>query len=267
MRLASRLLCLAALFSPMLPAQAFGRPPALRNIGIDQHLNAQVPLDLEFKDESGKAVRLGSFIHDKPVVLSLVYYRCPMLCNLVLNGSLHAMRNIPLKLGRDYEAITVSFDPNETPQLATEKKATYVERFGSSEASTSWHFLTGKEAEIKRLASAVGFRYSWDDLTKQWVHASGIMVLTPEGRVSRYLYGIEYPKQDLRLALVESSKGKIGSRVDQILLFCFHYDPAKGKYGLAILNTLKAAGSATVLLLGVFVITMLRRDFAAGRRP
>jgi len=242
-------------------AQPFGRPPALRNIGLDQHLDAQVPLDLTFRDEDGRAVRLGDLMGKKPVILTLAYYQCPMLCNMVLNGELHAMRNIPFELGRDYDAITVSFDPSETPTLAAEKKATYAERFGRNEPMKSWHFLTGNEAEIRSLASTVGFRYAWDDVTKQWAHASGLILLTPTGKVSRYIYGIEYPKQDVRLALVEASKGTIARASDQILLFCYHYDPTTGRYGLAILNTLRAAGSATALALGVFIITMLRRDF------
>jgi len=245
----------------LVSGQPFGRPPALRNIGLDQHLDAQVPLDLVFKDESGRDVRLGDLIRDKPVILSLVYYQCPMLCNMVLNGELHAMRNIPFELGHDYDAITVSFDPTETPKLAADKKATYTERFGRTEPMKSWHFLTGSETEIHALASTVGFRYAWDDVTKQWAHASGLILLTPAGKVSRYIYGIEYPKQDVRLALVEASEGKIARASDQILLFCYHYDPTTGKYGLAILNTLRAAGSATVIALGAFVFTMLRRDF------
>jgi protein SCO1 len=211
-------------------------------------------------------VRLRDLFHGKPIVLSLVYYQCPMLCTMVLNGTVHAMRNMPLQLGKDYDAITVSFDPNETPKLASDKKAAYMERFGSASAANSWHFLTGNEPEIHALTSTVGFRYHWDETTKQWAHASGIMVLTPEGKVSRYLYGIQYPQQDLRLAIVESASRKIGTPVDQVLLFCFHYDPAKGRYGLAILNTLKAAGSATALGLGFFIVMMVRRDLRAGRR-
>jgi protein SCO1 len=244
--------------------QPFGRPPALRNIGLDQHLNQQIPLDLTFADESGNAVRFGDLLRGRPVVLSLVYYQCPMLCNMVLNGEVHAMRNISLRLGSDYDAITVSFDPAETPQLAAAKKAAYIDRFPDASVAPNWRFLTGREPEIKALASTVGFRYAWDNITKQWAHASGIIVLTPEGRIARYLYGIEYTKQDLRLALVEAAQRKFASAVDQILLFCYHYDPARGRYGLAILNTLKAAGSATALALGFFVFAMLRRDFKKG---
>lgn len=259
-----RLASVVVLASVIAYAQPFGRPPALRNIGLDQHLNAQVPLDLQLFDETGKSVRLGDLMHGRPVVLSLVYYQCPMLCNMVLNGQLHAMRNIPFELGKDYDAITVSFDPKEGAALAASKKATYVERYGDASVGGRWHFLTGSETAIRTLASTVGFRYAWDDLSKQWAHASGIIVLTPDGKVARYLYGIEYPKQDLRLALVEASRGKIARASDQILLFCYHYDPTSGKYGLAILNTLKAAGTATALGLGLFVFVMLRRDFRGG---
>lgn len=258
MRLAASWVMLTA---GLCVGQPFGRPPALRNIGLDQHLDAQVDLNLTFRDERGAQVRLSDLMRGKPVILSLVYYQCPMLCNMVLNGELHAMRNIPFELGRDYDAITVSFDPAEGPKLASDKKATYTERFGSAGPMKSWHFLTGAEPEIRKLASTVGFRYAWDDVTKQWAHASGLILLTPDGKISRYIYGIEYPKQDVRLALVEASKGKIARASDQILLFCYHYDPTTGKYGLAILNTLRAAGMATALALGAFVFTMLRRDF------
>ncbi len=260
-----RLASLLVFVLSLAQAQPLGRPPAFRNVGLDQRLDAQVPLDLAFTDEAGKPVRLADLLHGRPVVLSLVYYQCPMLCNMVLNGETHAMRNTALELGRDYDAITVSFDPTEAPALAASKKATYMERFPSqSGAAAGWRFLTGDESQIHALASAVGFRYAWDDVTKQWAHASGIIFLTPEGRVSRYIYGIEYPKQDFRLALVESSRRKIASTSDQILLFCFHYDPSKGRYGLAILNTLKVAGTFTALVLGLFVVTMLPRDHHEG---
>lgn len=247
--------------SGALLAQPYGRPPALKHIGIEQKLNAQVPMNLTFTDEHNEPVRLGQyFAANRPVVLSLVYYQCPMLCNMVLNGELSSLKHVGLKLGEDYEVVTVSFDPKETPQLALTKKAIYIEKFGRFGKDTGWHFLTGSEPQIRALADAVGFRYQWDDVTKQWAHASGIMILTPEGKVSRYFYGINYPHQDMRLGLVEASANKIGSPVDQILLFCYHYDPTTGKYGFAILNTLRAAGTATALGLGIFVFTMIRRE-------
>ena len=256
LRSVSALLFAAAI----LAAQPFGRPPALRDVGLDQRLDAQIPLDLEFTGDAGTPVRFGHLLRGRPILLSLVYYRCPMLCNLVLNAQTKAMRNISLQLGRDYDAITVSFDPAETAALAREKKAAYIERFTNPGAPASWHFLTGSEQNIRALAAAVGFRYAWDAATQQWAHASGIVTLTPEGRVSRYLYGIEYPKQDVRLALVEASHGKIASTADRILLFCFHYDPSKGKYGFAILNTLRVAGVATLLAVVLFIFSALRRE-------
>jgi protein SCO1/2 len=249
-----------AIGSPGALAQAFERPPALRNLGIDQKLNGQLPLDLTFTDESGATVPLGKYFRGKPVVLSLVYYQCPMLCNLMLNGQLRAFRKLPLEIGDDFEVVTVSFDPAETPAMATAKKAGYIERYERNGGSGGWHFLTGRADQIRMLADAVGFRYGWDESTKQWAHASGIMVATPEGRLARYIYGVEYASQDLRLSLVEASNNKIGTPTDQILLFCFHYDPSTGKYTVSILNTLRAAGSATLLAMGLFVFVHLRRD-------
>lgn len=235
-------------------------PPQLRDVGIDQRLNAQVPLDLVFRDESGAPVALKTYFGRRPVVLSLVYYECPMLCTMVLNGLLKSLRAIQLEAGRDFEVVTVSFDPSETPELAAAKKQTYVERYGRPAGKSGWHFLTGDNEAIRKLTQAVGFRYKYDPETNQFAHASAIMVLTAEGRVARYLYGIEYAPRDLRLALVEASAGKIGTPVDQVLLYCFHYNPATGKYSLLIMNILRAAGAATVLALGLFMLVMLRRD-------
>jgi protein SCO1/2 len=236
----------------------YGRPLPVRNVGIDQKLNAPVPLDLTFFDENGQAVQMKQFFTgSKPVLLSLVYYQCPMLCNMVLNGEAQGMKRIGLEVGRDYEAVTVSFDPKEKPDLARSKKETYSEKLGTA---SGWHFLTGDEKNIRALADAVGFRYQWDDRTKQWGHASGIMVLTPEARISRYLFGIEYPKRDLRLALVEASQHKIGTAADRLLLLCYHYDPSQGKYTLAVVNSLRVAGGATLALLGAFVIISLRKE-------
>jgi len=180
-----------------------------------------------------------------------------MLCNMVLNGEAQAMRRIGLEVGQDYEAVTVSFDPKEKPDLARSKKATYSEKLGTA---SGWHFLTGDAQNIHALADAVGFRYQWDDRTKQWGHASGIMVLTPEARVSRYLFGIEYQKRDLRLALVDASRNKIGTAADRLLLLCYHYDPSQGKYTLAVVNSLRVAGGATLVLLGAFVVVSLRKE-------
>lgn len=241
-------------------AQPFGRPPALREVGIDQKLDYQVPLDLAFTDESGKTVRLGQYFHGKPVVLSLVYYNCPMLCNLVMNGELRAFRKVPQILGRDFEAVTVSFDPKETTPLAVSKKSSYVDKYNRPGAANGWHFLTGREDQIRALADSVGFHYAWDPKTQQWAHASGIVILTPQGRIARYQYGIEYSDKDLRLSLVEASANKIGSLTDQVLLFCYHYDPKAGKYTFAVMNSLRVGGLGVVTAVGLFMIVNLRRE-------
>jgi protein SCO1 len=260
---------IAVAFSSVAGAQQFnapasGLPLAVQGVGIDQNLNAQIPLELTFKDENGQVVRLGQYFHDKPVVLALVYYECPGLCDLVLNGLSHAMEQISLNVGSDYEVVTVSFNPQETWQLAGAKKANYVEKYQRTGAHVSvkngWHFLTGQQDAITKLANSVGFRYNWDPVAKQFAHASGIMVLTPEGKISRYFYGIQYKPRDFRLGLVEASTNKIGTTADQVLLFCYHYDPTTGKYGMAITEITRALGTATVLALGAFVFIMLRRE-------
>jgi len=237
-------------------------PSNLSEVRIDQKLDSQVPLDLQFTDETGKVVRLGDFFGRKPVVLSLVYYECPMLCTLILNGMLGSFKALSFDVGEEFEVVTVSFNPKETPSLASAKKKQYLGRYNRPEAEKGWHFLTGKEDQIARLADAVGFRYTYDPKTEQYAHASGIMVLTPKGHVARYFYGIEYAPRDMRLGLIEASANKIGSPVDQILLYCFHYDPLTGKYGMVIRNVLRLAGLATVLLLGGFITLMLARDRA-----
>lgn len=238
----------------------FGRPLALRNVGIDQKLNAPIPLDLPFEDEAGRPVKLGQYFGQRPVVLALVYYQCPMLCNMVLDGMLSALKRISLEPGKDFEILTVSFDPRETPAMAAAKKQDLMSRYNRPGAAGAWHFLTGADTSSRALADAVGFHYAYDPLTNQYAHASGIMVLTPDGHVARYLFGITYQPTDLRLALVEASKNKIGSPVDQILLLCYCYNPATGKYGFVIMNVLRALGTATVFALGMFMFVMLRRD-------
>jgi len=248
-----------------IPAAAL--PMAVQGVGIDQNLNAQIPLELNFKDETGQVVRLGQYFRGKPVVLALVYYECPGLCDLVLNGLAHAMEQISLNIGSDYEVVTVSFNPQESWQLAGAKKANYIEKYQRGGAKEGWHFLTGEAAAIKTLANTVGFRYNYDPVAKQFAHASGIMVLTPEGKIARYFYGIQYKPRDFRLGLVEASANKIGTPADQALLFCYHYDPTTGKYGMAITQITRALGTATVLALGAFVFIMIRRERhpAAGR--
>ncbi len=241
-------------------AQVQGRPQLLRDVGIDQKLNAQVPVDLTFRDETGRAVHLAEYFGEKPVVLALVYYECPMLCTQVLNGLLRSFQSLKFDVGKQFNVVTVSINPREKPDLAKAKQDVYVGLYGRGGAAQGWHFLTGDESQIQRLAQAVGYRYAYDPQTGQYAHASGIMVLTPQGRVSKYFYGIQYAPRDLRLGLVEASANKIGSPSDELLLFCYHYDPTTGKYGLVISNVLKLASLATVLVLGILMLVMFRRE-------
>lgn len=241
-----------------LPAGAL--PRELNDVGLDQRLGEMLPLDAEFRNEADEAVSLGDYFDRKPVVLALVYYECPMLCSLELRGLEKALRAMTLELGSDYDVVTVSFDPGETPALAAEQKKKYLSGHRGDRAAEGWHFLTGGEESIRRLAEAVGFRYTYDPETDQFTHVSGIMVVTPEGRLSRYFYGVDYAARDLRLGLVEASENQIGNVVDQVLLYCFHYDPLQGKYNLVIMNTLRLFGGLTVLLILGFVFVMLRRD-------
>ena len=238
-----------------------GLPAALRDVGIEQKLDHQLPLDLVFRDETGQSVKLGQYFGQKPVVLAFVYYDCPMLCTQVMNGMLESFRVLPFQMGKDYDVVTISFDPRETPQLAESKKKVYVGYLPSKmqpEVNAGWHFLTGDPENIKQITEAVGFKYHYDDSTKQFAHASGIMVATPQGKLARYYYGISYPARDLRLGLIESAQNKIGTPVDQLLLYCYHYDPATGKYGAAVMNIVRAGGVLTmVAILGMFLL--LRR--------
>lgn len=237
----------------------------LRNVGIEQRLNEQVPLDLMFRDEEGRAVRLGDYFDAKPAILALVYYQCSMLCPLRLDGLVSSLRALPFNVGDQFTVITVSIDPRETAALAAAQKKLHLRNYRRPGADQGWHFLTGDEAAITRLADAVGFRYTYDAGRDEYAHASGITVLTPRGRVSSYLYGIEPPPKDLRLALVEASANRIGSLVDQVLLLCYHYDPATGRYSAMAMNIVRLGGVLTVLALGAFVGTMWRRDFQRER--
>lgn len=235
-------------------------PVALQNVGIDQRLNEQLPLDAVFRDETGREVKLGDYFKSgKPVVLSLVYYDCPMLCTQVLNGEVESFRNVPFTLGKDYEAVSVSFDPREKPELAAEKKQLYAMEYKRPGVADGWHFLTGDAASIKRLTDAAGFRYVYDEGTKQFAHASAIYVATPEGKLSRYLYGISYPPKQMRFSLIEAAAGKIGSPINQLLFYCYHYDPTTGKYGVAVLNVMRAGGVLTVLSLLALILLLRRR--------
>jgi protein SCO1/2 len=234
--------------------------PILEKVKIEHKLNTQVPLDLPFRDERGDAVSLGDFFQGKPVVLILAYYRCPMLCNQVLNGVVDSLQGISFDPGKEFHVVVVSFDAREQPPLAAAKKATYVEHYGRPDTDDGWHFLTGDQQAIDRLTQAVGFPYIYDSARDQFAHDSGIMILSPEGRVSSYLYGVVYPSRDLRLALVEASARRIASPIDHVMLLCFHYDPATGRYSASVLAIIRLAGAVTVLILGSFLIRAWRRE-------
>ncbi len=245
------------------------RPPELRNVGIDQLLNNQVPLDLEFRDENGRTVKLAEYFKDKPVVLSLVYYDCPQLCTQVLTSLLGTLKTLPMRPGKEFVNLTVSFDPREQPELAAAKKAEYVKRLNKPGVEEGWHFLTGEEQAIQALTKAVGFRYAWDPVTKQYAHASGIIVLTPQGKVSRYMYGIgsssiggplEYSPRDLRFSLLDASGGKIGSLADQVILYCYMYDPERGTYGLVISRLLKIFAAMTIVTLVALFLFLRHKE-------
>lgn len=267
MRAPSRLLAtlLAALAAGPFSARG-DEPPgtALSKVGFDQNLDARLPLGLTFRDESGHTVRLGDFFGSKPVILTLVYYRCPMLCGEELKGLARSLKPLSMAVGDQFEVVTVSIDPAETPELARAKKETILEYYGRPEGGKGWHFLTGDQTAIDALARTVGFRYTYSMASQQFIHAAGLVIATPEGRLSRYIYGIDFQAKDLQFGLIESSEGKIGSPIHRLLLFCYHYDPSTGKYTLAIVGLLRVIGSATALGLGAYVVAMIRRD---RRRP
>ena len=268
-------LVLTTVFAMAQPPSAFMRdaskpsaqvsPDDLKNVGIDQRLDQQVPLDLQFKDEAGKTVELGDYFKSgRPVILNLVYYTCPMLCGEELAGLSSALGVLRFSPGNEYEVVTVSINPDETPQMASERKKIFVdrmnERLEKKSDGSGWHFLTGQQPEIQKLADAVGFHYKRDAQTGQFIHSAAIMIVTPQGKLAQYYYGVEYSPKDLRLGLIEASRNKIGNLVDQIQLYCFHYDPKSGRYGAAITSILRLGGAATVLLLGGLLIVMYRRE-------
>ena len=240
-------------------------PGALKGVGIDQKLNSQVPLNLTFFDEAGRTVPLSSFFHGRPVLLALVYYRCPMLCTEILNGVVSTLRAVTLTPGKDFEVVSVSFDPKDTPEIAAAKKTTYIRRYGHAGAANGFHFLTGDPANIQALTEAVGFHYKYDEKTDQFAHASGIMILTPDGKLSKYFYGVDYAPRDVRLGLVEASEGKIGTVVDEALLFCYHYDAASGKYGAVAMNMIRAGGAIFFVFGATWLVFAFRRDIRANR--
>lgn len=247
-------------------ASAAVQPPALREVGLDQRLGEQLPLDAAFTDDHGSTVTLGDYFGKKPVVLVMTYFECPMLCTLVLNGLGSTLKTMSFEPGKEFDVVAVSFDPRDTPEKAAKKKAAYVAEYGRPATADGWHFLTGDQASIERVAKAVGFRYRWIPEEKQFAHAAAVMVATPEGKLARYFYGVDYAPRDLRLGLVEAADHKIGSPVDALMLFCYRYDPATGKYGAIALNMVRAGGVVTVLAIGAFMTVMLRREAIADRR-
>jgi protein SCO1/2 len=242
-----------------------GKPGLLSKIGIDQKLNQQVPLDLMFTDETGHDIRLGDLFGKRPVVLALVYYECPMLCTQVLNGVATALSVMEFNVGREFDVVAVSINPKEGPQLAAQKKAAYVQRYGRPGTEHGWHFLTGRQESITKLAEAVGFRYEFDKETGQFAHGAGIEVLTPHGVISKYFYGIEYSSRDLKFGVMQAHDERIGSAIDNVLLLCYHYDPATGQYGTIALGLVRAGAVATIVAFLTFLFVSLRRERASQR--
>jgi protein SCO1 len=268
---------IAALIAPLVARQttpsdglaeagqpAGAKPGILNQIGIDQQIGEQLPLDIPFTDETGRSVRLGDYFGKRPVILALVYYECPMLCTQVLNGLVSALGVMNFEPGREFDVVAVSFNPKEGPGLASQKKASYMERYGRPHTAGGWHFLTGTEDSIRRLTKAVGFRYAFDDKSQQFAHGAAIQLLTPKGILARYFYGIEFSARDIRFGLIEASEERIGTAIDDVLLLCYHYDPSSGKYGAAVLGLVRLGGIATVLAFLGFLTVSLRRERAAG---
>jgi protein SCO1 len=269
----------AGLLAVAMPARAQGphagpqdpgetakaKPGLLSKVGIDQRLNERVPLDLMFKDETGRDVRLGEYFGKRPVVLALVYYECPMLCTQVLNGAVSALSVLKFDVGKEYDVIAVSINPKENPGLAAQKKQAYVERYKRPGTADGWHFLTGREENIQRLAAAVGFRYAFDEEIQQYAHGAAIEILTPQGVIAKYFYGIEFSPRDIRFGLIEASDERIGTAIDTALMLCYHYDPTTGKYGAVAVDAIRIGGVATLLALVSFVVVSLRRERASSR--
>jgi len=265
---AASVACALVLLAGEAMAQLADRvPPALEEVGVEEHLDAKLPFDVEFVDELGNSVTLGSFFDgERPVILTLNYYRCPMLCGLQLNGVVEGLTGLAWSIGDQFEMVTVSIDPLETPTLAREKKQNYLKWYDRVGAASGWHFLTGRQDDIVRLAETVGFSYTYDEDSGQYAHAAAIFVCTPDGRVARYLYGIEYPPKDLRLALLEASEGKIGSAIDQLILYCYHYDPSDRSYAPTAMNIMRLGGGATAVILGSSLLLFWVRDVRRKRR-
>jgi protein SCO1/2 len=257
----------APAFAQMAPSSVpqKGLPPALQNVGFDPQLDAQLPLDLPFTDEAARSVRLGDYFGRRPIILAFVYYDCPMLCNQVEESLVGALKMISFTAGREYEVVFVSFDPRETPDMAAEKKARALENYARSESAPGWHFLTGSPESVAALTRAANFRYTFDEKTKLFAHASGILVLTPQGRISRSFFGVDYPPRDLRLGLVEASANKIGTPADRLVLYCYQYDPASAKYSATILGLVRLGGVITVLAILIGIVVFRRHEARASR--
>lgn len=274
---AAAALGLAAVTPPAAPAQSapgqaqqsrgeVKSPEAglLRSVAFEQHLDARLPLDTSFRDEAGREVRLGDYFGKKPVILTFVYFECPMLCKLGLTGLVSNLKVLSMSAGKEFDIVTVSIDPTETPELALAHKKGYLDRYKRAGAEGGWHFLTGDAASIERLTAAAGFQYAFDPRSKQFAHPAGLVIATPQGRISRYIYGVDYPANNLRWSLVDASAGKIGTPVDKVLLMCFHYDPSTGRYNFAVMNTVRVLGVATVAGLATFMFVSVRHDRRRG---
>ena len=242
-------------------------PPQFQAVTFQQRLGERLPLEARFKDETGRDVTLGDYFGEKPVVLAFVYYQCPMLCSQVLNGISSALKAVPFTPGEEFDVVLVSFDPRDTPEAANAKKQAHMHHWSVQAQAAGWHFLTGQEADIRRVTSAAGFTYQWDAKTGQYAHVSGVLTLTGDGRLSRYFYGVEFSPRDLRMALVESGQGRVGSVVEELLLYCFHYDPTTGRYGLIVMNLVRLGGVLTVAAIVGFVLLVRRRESRSTHHP
>jgi len=250
--------------NPPASAPSSQTPNVLTDVRFDQRLNQRLPLETRFRDEDGRPVALGDYFGSKPVVLAFVYYECPMLCTQVLNGLTTSLTVLTETVGREFDVVAISFDARETPALANGKKKSNLDRYQRPESAAGWHFLTGDEVAIKTVTDAAGFKFVWDEQTQQFAHPSGIIVATPDGTLARYFFGIEYAPRDVKFALIESSAGRIGNAIDQLLLYCYHYDPASGSYGFVAMGAVRIGGALTVLALVGFVVGSIRREMRAG---
>jgi protein SCO1/2 len=235
-------------------------PPQFKDVTFAQQLGQKLPLDVQLKDETGRSVALGEYFGKRPVILAFVYYQCPLLCTQIMNGISSALKVLPYTPGNEFDIVLVSFDPRDTPEAANAKKRAHLDHWAARDTANGWHFLTGDEASIRQVTSAAGFTYQWDAETQQFAHVSGLLVATSDGTLSKYFYGVEFSPKDLRLALVESGKGKVGSLVDELLLYCYQYDPTHGKYGAVFMNIMRLGGVLTMIFIGGFILLMRRRD-------